>query len=158
MAWTVGCGGTDPAKPPLGKVHGYVTYGGKPVTSGSVIFTPVAGTGGGTGQVATGQLGSDGSYSLTTFDEGDGAILGQHAVTVDAREGNATELNLAGTEGAKRNPGGAGKRGGRSGAVGKIPYIEPKSLVPKKYLDPATTPFRRTVEAGSNKIDLELVD
>ncbi len=75
-----GCGG-DPSKPKLGKVSGTVTYKGQPVTSGTVRFTPDASKGGETGQVASGQIESDGSYELTTFDTGDGAILGQHVIT-----------------------------------------------------------------------------
>ena len=82
----VGCGGSDPDRPKLGKVTGTVTYKGKPLTRGSVIFTPISGKVEGGGQIATGQIQSDGSYSLTTFDTDDGAVLGQHAVTVQSGE------------------------------------------------------------------------
>ena len=152
-----GCG-TNPSKPPLGRVHGRVTYNGKPLTNGSVMFTPVAGgKGGATGQVAAGQLGSDGSYTLTTFEEGDGAILGQHVVTVEAREGNVAELNLPATPGAKPKPSFKVASGRRVG-VGKVPYISPKALIPRKYMDPESSPFRHTVEPGDNRVDLELID
>ncbi|MBX6312095.1 MAG: hypothetical protein IRY99_04130 [Isosphaeraceae bacterium] len=134
-----GCGGTDPAKPPLGKVSGKVTYKGKPVTNGSVIFTPVAGKGAETGQVATGQLESDGSFVLTTFDIGDGAVLGQHTVTVEARSEDINKLNQPKEDGT-------------------IAYILPKPSVPEKYTKPATSPLRYTVEAGSNHFDIELKD
>ena len=36
----VGCGGSDPDKPKLGKVTGTVTYKGKPLTRGSVASPP----------------------------------------------------------------------------------------------------------------------
>src|SRR4051812_24314393 len=81
---TVGCGG-DANMPKLGKVSGKVTYKGQPVTSGHIVFTPAAGKGGDTGQTATGEIESDGSYTMTTFNTGDGAILGQHIVTVTVR-------------------------------------------------------------------------
>jgi hypothetical protein len=152
-----GCG-TDPSKPPLGRVHGRVTYNGKPLTNGSVIFTPVAGpTGGATGQIAAGQLGSDGSYTLTTFEKGDGAILGQHVVTVEAHEGNVAELNLPATPGAERKPSSQVKSGRRVG-VGMVPYLTPKPVIPRKYMDPESTPFRYTVKPGDNRFDLELID
>src|SRR5262245_37566949 len=123
-----GCG-TDPGKPPLGRVHGRVTYNGKPLTHGSVTFTPVAGgKGGATGQIAAGQVGSDGSYALTTFEAGDGAILGQHVVTVQAHEGNVAELNLPTNPGQAPRPTSEVKGGQRVG-VGKVPYLTPKAVI-----------------------------
>src|SRR5207248_10914062 len=65
----------DPNMPKLGTVHGKVTYNGKPVDSGTVTFNPILGKGGETGQNATGQIESDGSYEMTTFNTGDDAIL-----------------------------------------------------------------------------------
>jgi hypothetical protein len=62
------------------KVSGTVTLDGKPVTVGMVVFTPEKGRG------ATGQIQSDGSYKLTTYRSGDGAVLGTHRVAVVARE------------------------------------------------------------------------
>src|SRR4051794_19033987 len=81
-----GCGrGLD--RPAMGKVRGKVTHGGTQLTSGTVTFTPITGKGGEGGHVATGEVESDGTYVLTTFDTGDGAVLGQHAVTVVAHKG-----------------------------------------------------------------------
>ena len=76
-----GCGSAA-GRPKLGKVSGKVTHKGQPVTSGEVTFTPATGKGGESGNVAFGKIGADGSYDLTTFDTGDGAVLGQHIVTV----------------------------------------------------------------------------
>jgi hypothetical protein len=153
-----GCGGRDPNKPPLGRVHGRVTYNGKPLTNGSVTFTPVAGEGGTTGQVAAGQLKTDGSYSLTTFDIGDGAIVGEHVVTVRATESNVAELNFpGGAPGAPPSKPSFKAKGARAG-MGLVPYIAPKPLIPKKYMTPSSSPFRYTVEPGNNTINLELTD
>ena len=69
---SAGCSG-DPNMPKLGKVHGTVTYKGKPVDSGTVTFNPIPGKGGETGQNATGEIESDGSYEMTTFNTGNGA-------------------------------------------------------------------------------------
>src|SRR5215213_7297166 len=76
-----GCGG-DPSKPKLGRVSGTVTYKGQPVTKGLVTFVPVGGAGATTGQSATGEIGKGGSFALSTFANGDGAVLGEHIVLV----------------------------------------------------------------------------
>ena len=81
-----GCS-ADPNMPKLGKVSGKVSYQGKPVDAGRVVFTPVAGKGGESDQGASGEISSDGSYEMTTFNTGDGAVLGQHIVTVVVRKG-----------------------------------------------------------------------
>ena len=133
-----GCGG-DADKPKLGKVHGKVTYKGKPVEAGRVVFTPVAGKGGETGQSAEGQINSDGSYDLTTFNTGDGAILGQHTVTVT--------LNPPGEDQMPKPK-----------ADGTIDYKLPKSLGPKKYEKVDSSPLKCTVEAGGTTFDIELKD
>src|SRR5258708_2386637 len=76
-----GCGGSS-VRPTMGRVHGTVSYEGKPLDKGRITFTPVSSDGisGGTGAMSP--IESDGSFDLTTFDTGDGAIVGQHIVTV----------------------------------------------------------------------------
>jgi hypothetical protein len=133
-----GCS-VDNNRPKLGKVSGKVTYKGKPLTAGEVLFTPARNKGGDTGQVATGQIDSDGSYVLTTFDTGDGAVLGTHKVTVISREGGDMEkLN--------RKP------------DGTIAYVLPKSAIPKKYSQVDSTPLTYTVTAEGKTIDIDLKD
>ena len=70
-----GCG---PGRPATTRVSGRVTYQGKPVTEGRIVFQPEH------GRPAMGTLDADGRYTLTTFDAGDGALLGHHRVTIDA--------------------------------------------------------------------------
>jgi hypothetical protein len=57
-------------------VKGTVTYKGKPLTRGTVRFEPDA------GREAEGQIGPDGTFTLTTFQPGDGAIPGAHRIAV----------------------------------------------------------------------------
>jgi hypothetical protein len=133
----VGCGGGKSDKPPLGRVSGTVTYKGQPLPEGSVTFTPVEGKGDDSGQLASGQIESDGSYSLTTFNTDDGAVLGQHAVTVQSRDGSQFKPPQPGEP---------------------IKYVLQKSRIPKKYETVKSTPLRFTVEAGSNEFDIELKD
>ncbi len=122
----------------MGRVSGTVTYDGKPVDKGRVTFTPVSGEGDSGGTSAMGPIESDGSYSLTTFNTGDGAMAGQHIVTVVVPIEDIDELN-------KPRP------------DGSIAYKLPKELIPQKYNDPKSSPLRNTVVAGeNNKLDIEL--
>jgi hypothetical protein len=136
---SIGCSGAA-GRPPLAKVSGTVTHNGKPVTTGSVVFTPIGDSQSGSARIATGQIESDGSYTLTTYDTGDGAVLGQHIVTVESRiSGDAMKkMNLK--------------------ADGTIAYKLPKTTIPDKYNRPDRTPLKHTVEAGTNKIDIDLKD
>jgi hypothetical protein len=64
-----------PARVP---VSGTVTIDGQPLTSGYVRFVPQH------GRPASGPIDSNGNFKLTTFDDNDGVILGQHQVEVIA--------------------------------------------------------------------------
>ena len=68
-----GCGND---KLPLGKVEGKVLYQGKPLEFGSVMFQPEK------GPIAKSTIRSDGTFVLSTYVEGDGAVIGSHAVQV----------------------------------------------------------------------------
>ena len=133
-----GCG-DNAVRPEMGRVQGTVTYQGKRLEKGLVTYTPVSSSGVSGGTNALGQIESDGSYTLTTFNTGDGAILGQHVVTVSVPSQDIRELN-------------------KPRADGSIPYILPKSAIPARYTDSTKSPFRQTVVAGKNVFDLELKD
>ena len=80
---------------PLAEVHGKVTIDGAPVTAGRVMFAPIAqGESHEAGKVAIGQLQPDGTFVLTTYDEDDGAIVGDHRVVILGPTGDS-----AGTHG-----------------------------------------------------------
>jgi hypothetical protein len=59
-------------------VSGKVTYRGKAVPTGTVMFVPDE------GPAATGEIDSEGAYKLTTYAAGDGAVIGTHKVTITA--------------------------------------------------------------------------
>jgi hypothetical protein len=141
-AFLVGCGG-DPGKPRLGRVSGTVTYNGKPVTKGVVSFIPAGGPGIATGQSATGEIGANGSYQLTTFESGDGAVLGEHRVIVQARE---------------EDPALKGRGMPVPDKQGRINIKPPKYLVPQKYATTEQSPLSFTVKEGSNRYDIDLKD
>ena len=77
LATCTGCGTSEGARAALIPVKGKVTYRGKALTQGTVVFEPD-----GYGRRATGKLQSDGSFVLTTFQEADGVGPGEHKVTV----------------------------------------------------------------------------
>jgi hypothetical protein len=137
-----GCG-TDPDKPKLGRVWGKVTYNGKAVTKGVVSFVPSGGPGAQTGQPATGEIGADGSYSLTTFESGDGAVLGEHKVIVQAREDDPA-LKGHGMPIPDKD--------------GRLNIKPPTYLVPRKYETAEKSPLRFTVKEGSNTYNIDLTD
>lgn len=77
-----GCsGGSD--RPAVAQVRGVVTCKGQPVPEASVKFIPQEksdATGG--GRAASGETAADGTFVLSTFEEGDGAVPGKHTVLV----------------------------------------------------------------------------
>ena len=83
---------------------------------------------------------TDGSFTLTTFDSGDGAVVGQHTVTVEAR-GSGEDMKKM-----NMKPGGV------------IAYKLPKAVIPEKYTKTTTTPLKQTVEASGNNFSIELTD
>jgi hypothetical protein len=70
-----GCGDQKQVAP----VRGTVTLNGQPLPGGRIMFEPIAdGTNKIVGKPAFGKIQSDGSYVLTTYKEGDGAVVGSH--------------------------------------------------------------------------------
>jgi hypothetical protein len=73
--WGCGTGSGAPAGTTV-PVKGKVTYKGQPLTQGSVVFEPDG------GREANGEIKLDGTFELTTFKIGDGAVPGVHRVGV----------------------------------------------------------------------------
>ncbi|MGC1276037.1 MAG: hypothetical protein WBC44_20220 [Planctomycetaceae bacterium] len=69
---------------------GTVVCNGETVTMGTVTFTPV-GEGDLLGKPAIGILGPDGRFVLSTYGDGDGAVVGKHRVNYLAPEAFAEE-------------------------------------------------------------------
>ncbi|MEP3480163.1 MAG: hypothetical protein ABJZ55_13005 [Fuerstiella sp.] len=67
-------------------VSGTVISGADPVSSGTIIFNPIAtGTNTMVGKSATGFI-EDGKFTLSTYGNGDGAVVGEHSVIVTGKE------------------------------------------------------------------------
>lgn len=135
-AWTLtvplsGCGGGSGLK--LEKVSGVVTFDGQPLTKGNVQFTP-DGSKGTRGPMATGAIGSDGKFTLTTTTPGDGAQVGCYKVSVNCWEEEAPF--------DPKNP---------------KPSAPAKSLIPERYTDDNASGLTAEVKAGAkNEFTFEL--
>lgn len=119
-----GCGSKDPF--PLAPVHGTVTYKGKPVELGRVVFVPAKGT---PGPQAIGKIEPDGSFRMTTANL-DGAAIGQHVVTVHCRREPTPE------------------------EARKLVITE--SLIPLQYASEDGSPLSVQVKDGWNELPIEL--
>lgn len=116
--------------PPTAKVTGTVTYQGQPLEGVSVAFIPES------GRPASGKTDTQGNFTLSTFDSGDGAVLGMHKVVV----GETVDPPKRGTSEAKN-------------------WKPPKPRVPLKYSDPKTSGLTATVdESGENHFTFDLLD
>ena len=118
----LGCAG-DKKKTNI--VRGKITFNGKDVPNGTITFFPES------GPTATGEIKPDGSYTLTTFQNGDGAVEGNYTVVVVAMQNQ----------------------------VGRLPEERtplPPPIVPEKYTSAATSDLRAEVKAGENVINFDL--
>ena len=135
----LGCGSKLPE---TAVVQGHVTVDGRAVTAGKIGFFPEHGV------PAFGEIQSDGSYILTTFSPGDGAMLGPHRVTVQSvliiqaqpdPQSFEEEIAQATTPQRRRPP---------------VPLVQHR--VPQRYEREQTSGLTAQVERGTNKIDFPL--
>ena len=78
--WLAALGGCSPSEEDLTTVRGEVTFGGRPLAGGMIVFAPDP-EHGEDGPIATAKIAPDGSYSLKC-DLGDGAVTGWHRVAI----------------------------------------------------------------------------
>jgi hypothetical protein len=123
-----GCGGSPEKVYP---VQGTVNLDGTPMIAGTVLFEPFEPGESGLRHAGRSTIDSEGHYSLTTFEKGDGAMVGRHHVMViPMREWMGAD---------------------RPSYVKEIPRD-----VPDKYTSPETTPLEFEVKPGENRYDIEL--
>jgi hypothetical protein len=128
LALASGCG---PAGGTTLKATGTLTYKGQPVKSAVVTFTPTK------GRSARAETDAQGKFVLSTFASGDGAVPGEHKVTITSAAGSPP---MPGTpEAANYRP-------------------EPLSF-PAKYTTAQKSDLTVTVEKGkANDFSLDLED
>lgn len=108
-------------------VSGKVTYKGQPVTKGTITFQPDE------GQASVADIQTDGTYRLSTFGEGDGAVAGHYRIYVIS---NTADPSLM----PGSSPG----------------WKPPKDLVPTKYGKPETSGLETTVSEDKKDYNFDL--
>jgi hypothetical protein len=122
---TTGCGSSGPTTIPI---RGEVIYKGaqlKDVPQGLVHYIPNSSD----GRQASGRLQADGSFVLTTFQNGDGVVPGEYDIVVSAYSARS-ELSREQVEAAR----------------GVVP--KPGLLIPEKYTEPTTSGLSDTVDSN----------
>lgn len=133
MMSATGCGTRYPE---TATVTGKVTYKGQPLPLGRVSFWPPQ------GRPAAGEIKPDGTYTLTSFRQDDGAIPGIHRVSITARRAIAAGAGPSSSSVAT-TPG-----------WGDNPAVE--WLIPKHYEQAETSNLTAEVRPGKNTIDFDL--
>ena len=140
-ALVVGCG---PSGPAVNLVKGVVTLDGAPLADADVGFSPITP---GQGLSAVGKTAADGSFVLNAQGArpGRGTAIGDYVITVRKYETpapvpqlNSDDPNYEPSEPSRKPP------------------SELRSLVPKIYVDKATSPLKATVAKGENSFQFEL--
>jgi hypothetical protein len=121
----VGCGRSPETAPVIGRV----TYHGKEVKPGRVLFI------GPNNHSAVSPLDEDGRYELR-------AAVGDNVVSVESRAPVAVPVKPAGAGPPEKGP---------------LPPIG-KSLIPDRYLTPGSSGLKFSVKSGPNTFDIELKD
>lgn len=142
----VGCSRSEKLnRLPVFKVRGVVTLKGNPVANADVTFTNAEAN-----KSAFGKTNDKGEYQLTTYDAFDGAVAGKHAVAIIHVPPVANTPALPATEDTSYQPPEIGES--------TVP-LAPKSNVPAKYADPATSGLIAVVnEDGENVVDFALTE
>ena len=152
-----GCGASE--FPDTVKAGGTVTYNGEAVADAVVTFSP---TGVENAHAASGTTDSSGKFTMTSFVAGDGAVVGNYAVSISKTEGGTVELETgaAATESdedidaayaALDEAGGAEGLAKAGGAA--------KDLLPAKYKSASNSGLTADVTAdGPNDFTFELTD
>ncbi len=112
-----GCSGVEPP-PKTVKVEGTIHYKGTPLPQGKITFEPHEAGSAGLARPATGQI-QDGKFSVSTFNQGDGALPGTYKIAVESVE----EVSMEDFNAGKRE----------------------RQLIPKKFASAKTSGLATTV-------------
>lgn len=123
--FATGCSSGNPETFPAA---GKVTYKGATLQSGIVQLVPD-----GSGNAATGQIQTDGTFKLGTFEKEDGAVPGKYKVSVQVFPPEGEGAGLPGQEFGKKEP-----------------------PIPLKYLNASSSGLTADITSGENNIVLDL--
>lgn len=132
-----GCGGGD--TPTTYPVSGVVKYDGKPLANVAITFYPAE------GRPASGRTNEQGKFILTTFSPDDGAVAGEHRVTITPAAADAPV------------------EPGADIITDASSYAMPdprKAGIPQEYMDQTETPLQVKIpdDVKDGEITLEVKD
>ena len=146
-----GCFGGAPPKPKTVPVSGSVSYNGQPVVGATVTFLCDDAP-----RPARGVTDKDGKFQLSTFEINEGAVIGEHKITVvkdDPAKSAAAPVGPA----AGADPSQLTQQ--YTKAMADPSFGKPASLLPVKYATLQDTTLHETVTAeGPNQFVLTLSD
>ncbi|MSR58481.1 MAG: carboxypeptidase regulatory-like domain-containing protein [Planctomycetaceae bacterium] len=149
LAFLLGCPGGGVAPTKTYPVSGSVAYKGEPVVGAKVTFMAE-----GSSAPASGITDKEGKFQLSTAAINDGAVAGEHKITVVKEEAaNATVDTSAMDDPAKMAQQYNKQKDSEAG------LNTSKMTLPVKYASQATTTLKETVKAeGTNRFILQLAD
>lgn len=151
----VGCGGSD--RPSLAPASGVVRLDGEPVEGATVTFIPVGG-----GRPASGRTDSNGRYTIKTYHDAPGAIVGDHKVGVVKMSGPGLYAIQGDAPATAQS---SSEEDDGSDSLSEIAVVdsgeapEPEIVydVPQQYMNANESGLVVTVPSeGSDKLDLQL--
>lgn len=150
LVMIVVCGCGDGAETPtVVPVKGTVMYKQKPVEGATVSFMAK-----GASRAASGVSDASGAFQLSTYAANDGAIVGEHVITVSKVKAEAQA-----TSDPTANMNDPSQLTAQWEQTKDGDPEASKTLLPEKYSNPNTTPLKETVsESGENTFVLQLVD
>jgi hypothetical protein len=119
-------------------VKGRITYNGKPMVGGGAIS--IIPQGSSPSMDSGGEIGTDGSYELTTYKPGDGAVAGEYRVVI-------TQTVFQEPKNVEDGAGAAPE------AIAAVPVAD---RVPAIYSDFSASPLKAQVKEESNELNFEL--
>lgn len=149
LSGCAGAGGGTESRQPVFKVKGKITMTGGPVANAIVSFSPKDKQ-----PVATGRTSADGTYTLTTYDAGDGAAVGDYVVLVIKPNSSSSASPTDAGHDPNKPPDGDAMHAAQSAAAGGV---DSGSLLPEKYSRPDQSNLTAKVESKSeNVFDFDL--
>ena len=118
-----GCGGSGPPRIPTHSAKGAVTYQGQPIAGAFLALHPKSGSLE-NAPTPTAVVQPDGTFTLTTYDAGDGVPAGEYVVTLQWRK--------------------VTKSGGE--------FLPGPNLLPARYSRPETSDITVRIAAGQNEL------
>jgi len=135
----LGISGCFSKDPPLGQVTGTVTYDGKPLEEGTIIFS-VSGARDASGLIKNGEI-----QQVTSFKPGDGVPVGEARIAIIAIKAGAGNISQ----------GMFSQRDANSPGTSSM-KVSTEFLIPTRYTNPEKSGLTATISKGKNEVRFEL--